>query len=112
MPVNVVVVHNDLRFVEEVVKALRLVGRDVATFGDPVEALDAIDAMPHLDILLTRVRFPPGRGNGVALASGVRMKKPGVKVVFTVAPENIEYAEGTRRICDRPHFKSRSLWRR
>jgi hypothetical protein len=66
--------------------------------------------MPHLDVLITRVRFPPGRGNGVALAGGVRMKKPGVKVLFTVAPENIDYSEGLSEFWS-PPFKSRSLWR-
>src|SRR6266404_6483909 len=94
MPGNIIMVHDDPRFIEEATAALRSAGHDIATFGDPMEALNALEAAQHIDILITRVRFAPGRPHGVALANMALLKRPGLKVLFTVAPENIEHAEG------------------
>jgi hypothetical protein len=35
-----------------------------------------------------------GQLNGVALTQMARMKQPWIKVVFTIAAENLEYIEG------------------
>jgi hypothetical protein len=56
-------------------------------------ALDAIETA-QFDILITRVKFPVGRSNGVALAQMAQLKRPWIKVVFTVAAERVEYTEG------------------
>lgn len=94
MPADIIMIHDDPRFIEEAAAALRSAGNDIATFRDPMEALNAVEAAQHFDILITRVRFAPGRPNGVALANMTLLKRPGIKVLFTVAPENIEHAEG------------------
>jgi DNA-binding NtrC family response regulator len=93
MPANVIIVHNDPNFIKEAAAALARAGHVVTTFGDSNEALTALENQ-RFDILITRVRFPPGRPNGVALALMAGLKRPGIKVLFTVAPENIEYTEG------------------
>src|SRR5215468_11982485 len=93
MPANIIMVHDDPGFVEEAAAALRFAGNDIVTFADPNEALTALENRPF-EILITRVRFPPGRPNGVALARMAPLKRPGIEVVFTVAAENIEYTEG------------------
>jgi DNA-binding NtrC family response regulator len=64
----------------------------VTALSDPNDALTALENA-RFEILITRVRFPPGRPNGVALARMALLKRPGIKVVFTLAPENVEYAE-------------------
>jgi DNA-binding NtrC family response regulator len=101
MSANVIMVHDSPRFVEEAVAALRLAGLDVVTFADPNEALTALENA-RFDILITRVRFAPGRPNGVSLAQMARLKRPGIKVLFTVAPENVEYTEGLGEFVSAP----------
>jgi hypothetical protein len=44
-------------------------------------------------VLITRVRFPLGKPNGIALALMAR-HKPGIKVLFTARPEFARHAEG------------------
>jgi DNA-binding NtrC family response regulator len=94
MPANIILVHDDPKFVEEAAAALVRAGHQVATFQDPHEGLNALETAERFDILITRVRFPPGRPNGVSLAQMAQMRQPRIKVLFTVAPENIEYTEG------------------
>jgi len=48
----------------------------------------------QFEILITPARFPVGQLNGVALSQMARMKRPWIKVVFTIAAENLEYTEG------------------
>jgi DNA-binding NtrC family response regulator len=92
MLMNIIMVHDDPKFIEEAARALGSAGHNVVTFGDPMEALTALEN-DRFEILITRVRFPPGRPNGVALAQMALLKQPAIKVVFTLAPENVEYAE-------------------
>lgn len=56
-------------------------------------ALRALET-EHFEILITRVRFPIGQSNRVALVRMARMKRPSIKVVFTVVAELVEYTEG------------------
>jgi DNA-binding NtrC family response regulator len=94
MPARVVVVHDEPGFADQLAGALRLAGHDVAAFVDPMLALDALDAAQHIEILITRVEFPPGKPNGIALARMARAKRPGVRVVFIARPEFAAHAEG------------------
>jgi len=93
MPANIIMVHDDPEFIEKAATALRSAGQNVVMFLDPMEALNAFDTV-HFEILVTRVRFPVGRPNGIALAQMARAKRPWIKVLFTVAAENVEYTEG------------------
>ena len=93
MSANIIFVHDDPEFTGEAAAALRLAGHKVVTFREPIEALSALET-EYFDILVTRVRFPIGRPNGVALARMARMRRPSIKVVFTAAAENAEYTEG------------------
>jgi DNA-binding NtrC family response regulator len=86
MSANIILVHDDPRFIEEAAAALRTAAHDVSTFQDPLDALNAIEAAPRFEILVTRVQFAPGRPNGLALSNMARMKLRGIKVPFTVAP--------------------------
>jgi DNA-binding NtrC family response regulator len=92
MSANIIFVHDDPEFLEEAAAALRLAGHKVDTFWDPMEALCALETTPF-EILITRARFPIGQPNGVALARMSRMKRPSIKLVFTVAAEYAEYTE-------------------
>jgi DNA-binding NtrC family response regulator len=93
-PALVVVVHDEPKFSKQTVEALRLAGYEVAAFIDPMAALDALENAQRVEVLITRVRFPLGKPNGIALALMARHKRPGIKVLFTARPEFARHAEG------------------
>jgi DNA-binding NtrC family response regulator len=94
MPARVVVVHDEPELLTELVAAIRLAGHDVAAFVDPMKALDALDVAQRIEVLITRVQFPQGKPNGIALALMARTKRPGIRVVFTARPEFAQATEG------------------
>ena len=102
MPARVVVVHDEPKFSKQTVDALRLVGYEVAAFTDPMAALDALENAQRVEVLITRVRFPPRKPNGIALALMARHKRPGIKVLFTARPEFAEHAEGVGEFMPMP----------
>jgi DNA-binding NtrC family response regulator len=94
MPARIVVVHDDPEFIENTVTALLSDGHEVRAFTDPMSALDALEEAQRVEVLITRVLFPPGQPNGVALARMARLKRPGVKIIFAALPETREHTEG------------------
>ena len=94
MPARIVVVHDDAEFVHQLQSALRGAGHDVAAFADSMDALAALDAAQRIEVLITRMQFPPGKPNGLALARMARHKRPGIRVLFTALPEFAGHAEG------------------
>jgi DNA-binding response OmpR family regulator len=95
MPARIVVVHDDTKFVEEVAGGLMAEGHEVATFPDPIAAWDAFEAAQKSELLVTRVNFPPGRSNGLALALMARTRRREIKVLFLAKPD---YAEEIRDV--------------
>jgi hypothetical protein len=59
------VVHGEPEFVDRARAALVLTGYELATFTDLMVALKTLEAAQHSELLIARVRFPPGRGNGI-----------------------------------------------
>jgi DNA-binding NtrC family response regulator len=94
LPAAVVVVHDERNTRDLVVVALRAAFLDAVGFEDPMAALDAIEVGSRLRVLVTRVDFGPGKPNGIALARMVRVKRPGIKVVFVAREEYAAHAEG------------------
>jgi DNA-binding NtrC family response regulator len=82
MPARVVVVHNNLDFLESVTAALSTASLDVAAFSDSMRALDALDEPRRIEVLVTSVECGPGKPSGVALARMSLVKRPGIKVIF------------------------------
>ena len=94
MPTPVLVVHNEKALRELALGTLHSAGLSAVGFGDPMTALDAIEADPRVRVLVTRVNFGNGKLNGVALARMVAVKRPGVKTVFIAESEYQPYIEG------------------
>jgi DNA-binding response OmpR family regulator len=90
MPARIVVVHDAITFVEELAEGLRAEGHEVATFPDPIAAWDALEAAQKSEVLVTRVTFPPGRSNGMALALMARNQRREIKVLFLTCQDDSE----------------------
>jgi DNA-binding NtrC family response regulator len=102
MSAHIVLVHDRLDFIETLTADLRLAGYDVTAFADPMAALDCFDEPGHLEILITRVNFGPGKLNGIALGRMARAKRADIQVLFVARPEFAEYAEGVGKFMALP----------
>ena len=96
MPARIVVVHDDFDFVQSVVASLQAAGYDTVAFSDSMSGIDALEHPKRIELLITRVRFPAGTPNGEALARMARLKRPGIKVLFTSFPEVRQHTDGPR----------------
>jgi hypothetical protein len=59
-----------------------------------MRALDALDVAETAELLITRVNYPSGKPNGVALALMARNRWPGIRVVFTARADMQPYTVG------------------
>ena len=62
--------------------------------GSAVLAWDALKVGNRVEVLVTRIRFPPGQPHGVALARHARAHRPAVRVLFAALPEFQVHTEG------------------
>jgi CheY-like chemotaxis protein len=93
MPAQIVIVHNDAEFRSSAEAGLLARGYALRSFSTALEALLGLDEPQQVDLLITRIRFPPGESNGVALARSARLKHRDIKILFVAAPEFREEAE-------------------
>ena len=102
MPAQIVIVHDEPEFAEATLAALRGAGYDAIAIMDSMSGIDALEHAKHIELLITRVRFPSGTPNGAALARMARLKRPGIKVLFAAFPEVQVYTEGLGEFLPRP----------
>lgn len=102
MPAQIVLVHDDKSFLEEVAAAFAALGHDIAAFERSITALSALEAAERADVLITRLSFPPGNPNGVSLARIARLRRPGIKVFFAGPEQMREYTEGVGEFLPSP----------
>ena len=102
MPACIVLVHDDPGFANPALAALRAAGYDAVGFQDSMSAIDALEHPKRIELLITRVRYPSGTPNGVALACMARLKRPGIKVLFTSFPEVRQHTDGIGEFLPRP----------
>jgi DNA-binding NtrC family response regulator len=93
MPANLVFVHDDLVLLHESCAALRAEGFTVAAFSDPMEALNCLENASLAKLLITRIRYPSGKQNGISLALMARRKVAGIKVLFVALPDTKEFID-------------------
>ena len=99
---NCRLVHDDPEFAEPALATLRAAGDDVVAFQDSVCGIGALEHPKRIELLITRVRFPAGTPNGAALARMARLKRPGIKVLFTSFPEVRQHTDGLGEFLPRP----------
>ena len=68
MPAQIVVVHDDQKFIERTVVALVDAGHEVVALASSMSAIEPLEAAQQIEVLITRVIFPEGQPNGVSLA--------------------------------------------
>jgi CheY-like chemotaxis protein len=87
VPAHIAVVHDDPEFLDRIAAALSGAGDDIRTYSTALAALIALDQPRPIDVLITRMRFPPGESNGLSLALIARRQNPNIKILFIAAPE-------------------------
>jgi DNA-binding response OmpR family regulator len=102
MPARIVLVHDEPEFAEATLAALRGAGFDAIAIMDSMSGIDALEHPKHVELLITRVRFPSGTPNGAALARMARLKRPGIKVLFASFPEVRQHIDGLGEFLPRP----------
>jgi DNA-binding response OmpR family regulator len=99
---RVIVVHDELSFLDSLVASLRATGHDVAAFADSGLAWDALKLAAGVEILVTRVQFEPGKPHGVALARWALHNCPSVRILFVALPDFEADIEGLGLLLPRP----------
>jgi len=99
---RIVIAHDDPEFRESVTAALQAARYETRAFAGSMEAIDALQAAEQIELLITRVAFPEGTPNGVALARMARHKKPGIRVLFAAREEFAEHTEGLGEFLSMP----------
>jgi DNA-binding NtrC family response regulator len=94
MPARILVVHDGPGLTERTAAALVTAGHEVSAVTSSMSAIEALEDARQIEVLVTRVTFPEGQPNGVALALMARVKKPGLKVLFVALPEMQKHTEG------------------
>ena len=88
---------------------LQCAGYDVVAFTDSMTATDVLLNSSHIELLITRVRFPDNTPNGVALGRMARIRRPGIKVLFTSFPDVHEHIDDVGEHLPRPFSQEELL---
>ena len=88
---------------------LQCAGYDVVAFTDSMTATDVLLNSSHIELLITRVRFPDITPNGVALGRMARIRRPGIKVLFTSFPDVHEHIDDVGEHLPRPFSQEELL---
>jgi len=87
MPAQVVVVLREAELGAQAAAALQAAGYDAVAIPDSMQALRALEASRHAEVLITSVNFESGKPNGLALARMTRLRRPELKVIFSNGPD-------------------------
>lgn len=94
MPARIVVVHDDMKFLNSITLLLREAGHDAVGFGDPGSALTDLVSAQSLEVLIVRIGFGSSQALGLPLARVARKKHPKAQVLFVARPEYRRFAQG------------------
>jgi CheY-like chemotaxis protein len=93
MPARIILVQSNPELLDAAAATIRAAGHDVMTFADPIEALAALEQHAAVELLITRLRFGPGKPHGRSLALMAKLRRPGLKILFTALPEFRDQAD-------------------
>lgn len=92
MQSRIVMVHDDTEFLERASIALHRSGYGVINFTEPTTALVSLLARHHIEMLVTRVNFGPGKLNGITMALMACEKHRSLQMIFTSPPSQAVHA--------------------
>ena len=90
MPAEIIVVHELGKLVADLTTRVTAAGYKVATFSDPIEAINRAQTVK---LLVTALEFPAGKPNGSALARMARIRQNTLKFLFLAPPELTKHAD-------------------
>jgi DNA-binding response OmpR family regulator len=99
---HILIVHFNPGFLNPLAEALRVRGYDVLTLASVALAWDSILSLDSLTALITKVRFPKGGLDGVALARHARRIHPGARIFFSAGPELARRIDGVGTLLPTP----------
>jgi DNA-binding NtrC family response regulator len=102
MPAQIMIVNDNIDFLDQAADTLRQAGYDVATFTDPIAAIDAVRITQRVKLLITRVRFGQQKPHGVSLALMARNRDMRIRVLFTTSSDMAEHAQDVGEILITP----------
>ena len=82
--------------------ALRAAGCAVVSYSDSMIALNDIESCDHIDVMVTRVTFSPGKPNGISLTLVLRTQYPALKVMFVAQAEHEKHIDGIGELIPAP----------
>jgi CheY-like chemotaxis protein len=100
---TILLVEDDEAFAYAATKAIEGAGYRVVTARTTMAGLQAIDADPSIDLLVTDIKMPPGQPHGFALANMAHQRRPRLPVIYVTAyPELAEHGDEKDRILRKP----------
>ncbi|MFL5279980.1 MAG: hypothetical protein ACJ8AW_03040 [Rhodopila sp.] len=87
MPARVVLVHDDAAFLDAFASRLQQAGYEVAAYSNAITAYDVLKGATRIEVLVTRVVFPPNQPHGGALAVVAGLRRPSLKTIILTQPE-------------------------
>jgi DNA-binding NtrC family response regulator len=102
MATSIVLVHDNANFRERAAGFLHRAGFSIVSFTNPMAAMAAIEATDGYDTLITKVNFLGDWPNRISLALMLRMRHPGINVVFVGRAERETHTQGIGMLIPHP----------
>jgi hypothetical protein len=87
MRAKIVVLNQELEFLDAATAELTGAGHDVTAFSDPMIFLEVIEVRVGVDLLITAGAFGGKKPHGISVALMAKQRFNAIKVLFTVGPD-------------------------
>jgi DNA-binding NtrC family response regulator len=98
---HVMLVCEDALGGKGIAAALHEAGYTCSLFEDPQSALDALDKLDQVDVLVTQVLFP-GAAQGLKFARKAQRKEPRLRLVFIGSGRAVPHMEDVGQLVKNP----------
>jgi CheY-like chemotaxis protein len=99
---SIVLADGNLESLNEAACALTGAGYQVVALGNPIAAIEVIEGLPSVELLITQVDFGPNRPHGISIARMAMIRRPNIKVLFIARPEHIRAARAAGDVIAMP----------
>jgi CheY-like chemotaxis protein len=100
---TVLLVEDDEAFAYAAAREIENAGHRVVAVADSMAGLNALEADPSIDLLITDIKMPPGQPHGFALGRMAARRRPNLPIVYVTAyPRLAEQGGETAAILYKP----------